>query len=53
MYFKNVFIKHNKLYINIFINNLIKNSQKRLFVRKSKIEWPLNNGSIMYVELSR
>ena len=27
MYFKSVFIKPNKLYINIFINNLIKNLQ--------------------------
>ena len=28
LYFKSVFIKPNKLYINISINNLIKNSQK-------------------------
>ena len=28
IYFKSVFIKPNKLYINIFINKLIKNSQK-------------------------
>ena len=28
MYFKSVFIKPNKLYINIFINNLIKSPQK-------------------------
>ena len=28
MHFKSVFIKPNKLYINIFINNLTKNSQK-------------------------
>ena len=31
MYFKSVFIKPNKLYINIFINNLIKNSQRYPF----------------------
>ena len=28
IYFKSLIIKPNKLYINIFINNVIKNSQK-------------------------
>ena len=34
LYCKSVFIKSNKLYINIFINNLIKNSQKKPFFSK-------------------
>ena len=33
-----MFIKPNKLYINIFINNMIKNSQKIAFFRGSKVE---------------
>ena len=38
MYFRSVFIEPNKFYINIFINNLIKNSQKIAFFRESKVE---------------
>ena len=41
MYFKSVLIKPNKLYINIFINNLIENLQKIGFFRGPKVEWPL------------
>ena len=41
MYFKSVFIKPHKLYINIFINNLIKKSTKIAFFRGTKVEWPL------------
>ena len=40
MYFKSVFIKPNKLFINIFIDNLIKNSQRIAFFRGSKVVTP-------------
>ena len=41
MYFRSVFIKSNKVYINIFIINLMKNSQKYLLSEGPKKNDPL------------
>ena len=35
-YFKSMFIEPNRLYVNIFINNFIKNLQKYLFSEARK-----------------